>query len=52
MKTGDFLLSSSQVSVQQVITLLTGSVLASSARWAPTSQNQAGSSAFPVEEVS
>lgn len=39
-----------QVSVQQVISLLMGFVHASSARWAPTSQNQAGSSASPVEE--
>lgn len=50
---GDFFpLSFPQVSVQQVIPLLMVSVHASSVRWAPTSQNQAGSSASPVEEVS
>lgn len=48
----EFPLSSPQVSVQQDISLLTGFVHASRARWAPTSQNQAVSSAFPVEEDS
>ncbi len=52
IKKGDFLLSFPQVSVQQVISLLTGSVHASPVYWAPTSQNQAESSASPVEEVS
>lgn len=41
-----------QVSVQQAISLLTDSVHVRSVRWAHTSQNQAGSSASPVEEVS
>lgn len=40
-----------EVSVQRVTSLLTASVHASPVPWAPTSQNQAVSSASPVEEV-
>lgn len=48
----DLITCGPQVSVQQVISPLTGFVLASLVLWAPTSLNRAECSASPVEEAS